>query len=135
MIAFIFVAFFIAQSCPAESQIASEGFPQTLTIADAFVCTDLKNSTPQGKAVIFSLRMGKVYCFSDFNHVPEETVIFHTWFLKENMVSQVKLLLKPPRWSTYSSITLRETDRGSWRVEITDKYNHLITTVRFSVID
>jgi len=128
-------AAFIAQSCLAESQVVPGSSPNALAIAEAVVCKDIINSTPQGKSVVFSLRRGKVYCFTDFNHVPEETLIYHTWFLKDSSVSQVKLSLKPPRWSTYSSIILRGTDKGPWRVEVTDKHNNILKTVRFSVVD
>jgi hypothetical protein len=46
-----------------------------------------------------------------------------------------KLFLKPPSWSTYSSIQLREADKGPWRVEVTDDKGKLFATLRFSVTD
>jgi hypothetical protein len=45
------------------------------------------------------------------------------------------LTLKPPRWSTFSSIQLREADKGPWRVEIVDEKDRLHKTLRFSITD
>ena len=134
--AFIAVAAaFLPQSFRAESQVAQGGSSNALALADAYACIDIKNSTPKGKAVVFPLRSGKISCFSDFRHVPEEMLIYHNWFIGDKPVAQVELYLKPPQWSTYSSINLRESDKGTWRVEVTDKDNNLLKTVRFSVVD
>jgi hypothetical protein len=51
------------------------------------------------------------------------------------LVTSKRLTLKPPRWATFSSIQMREGDKGPWRVEIWDEQNQLIKTLRFSVTD
>ncbi|QCQ22565.1 DUF2914 domain-containing protein [Desulfoglaeba alkanexedens] len=48
---------------------------------------------------------------------------------------QIRLKVNPSRWATYSLIRLRETDKGPWRVEISDERNNLLGTVRFSITD
>jgi len=125
----------MARSYGAESRAVRAASSKDPAVAEAFVCTEVRNGTPRGKAVVFSLRHGKLYCFTDFDHVEEETVVQHTWFFKDSVVSQIKLTLKPPRWSTYSSTTLRKNDRGPWRIEITDTNNSLLATLPFSVVD
>ena len=129
------VVYCIARNCGAESQAVPAASSKAAAVSEAYVCTEMKNGTPRGQAVVFSLRHGKLYCFTDFDHVQEEMFIQHTWFLNDSVVSQVKLTLKPPRWSTYSSTTLRKNDTGPWRIEITDRNNSLLATLRFSVVD
>jgi len=38
-------------------------------------------------------------------------------------------------WSTYSQIQLRETDKGPWRVEISDQNGKVFDVLRFSITD
>ena len=124
------------QFCLAEAQDVplSENYAK-LTIDEAFVCADVVNSIPQGMAAVFSLHHGTISCFTKFSQIPKKTAVCHSWYHKDSKVSQVKLKLQPPQWSTYSSITLREADKGPWRVEVTDANNRLLGVVRFSVVD
>jgi hypothetical protein len=45
------------------------------------------------------------------------------------------LTINTPRWSTFTSVQLRDADKGPWRVEITDKSGNLMHTLRFSITD
>ena len=106
-----------------------------LVLNDAVMCEEIKDFTPKNQAVIFSIRIGKVSCFTSFDPVPKKTFIFHKWFHKDKPSTRKKLTLQPPRWATYSSIQLRETDKGHWRVEITDHQGNIFHTVRFTITD
>jgi hypothetical protein len=77
----------------------------------------------------------RVYCYTDFSTVPEKSFAYHNWYLRDNLKASVKLTVRPPRWSTYSSIQLRDSDKGPWRIEITDEEGNILKTLRFSVID
>jgi hypothetical protein len=107
----------------------------SLTLDYAVMCESLEVYTPKNIAVVFSLGVGKVLCFTSFDNVPEETVIYHHWYRKEQLSSTRKLTLKSPRWSTFSGIQFRETDKGPWRVEITDNKGNIMRTLRFSITD
>jgi hypothetical protein len=74
-------------------------------------------------------------CFSAFDSVPEQTSIFHDWIRQDKLVFRKKLILKPPRWSSVSSIQLREADKGVWRVEIRDADGNPLRILRFSITD
>ena len=76
-----------------------------------------------------------VMCFTNFDVVPKTMDVFHDWIKKDVPVYRKKLVLKPPRWSTVSSIKLRESDRGPWRVEVRDADGKLLSTVRFSITE
>ena len=59
----------------------------------------------------------------------------HHWYHRDKFVTKIGLALKPPRWLTFSSIHLREIDRGPWRVEISTPEGALLRTLRFSVTE
>jgi hypothetical protein len=102
---------------------------------EAVMCEGIEDFRPINPAVVFSARLGRVFCFSCFDPVPEETVIYHSWFHRDRLTTKKKLSLKPPRWSTFSSIQLRHADHGPWQVKIEDDRGYLFTTLRFSIIE
>jgi hypothetical protein len=106
-----------------------------LMIGAASVCEAVKNGIPRNEAIVFSISLGRVYCFSDFLSVPQQTFIYHHWYYQDQNRASVKLLVRPPRWSTYSSLQLRATDVGPWRVEITTEDGSVLRTLRFSILE
>ena len=119
----------------ADQQNGSGVGPEGLTLVEAVMCESIESYAPQTPAVVFSINIGKVSCYSNFDPVPEKTYIYHRWYFKDRLTTQKKLFLKSPRWGTYTSIQLREADRGPWRVEITDKDGNIFKTLRFSITD
>ena len=109
--------------------------PKTLTSVEATMCEKVDGLSPVNPAIVFSISLGRVSCFTSFDPVPEDTYVFHTWFFKDKLSTRIKLSLQPPRWSTFSSIQLREADQGPWRVEITDREGNLLRQLRFSITD
>jgi hypothetical protein len=114
---------------------ASFAANKQLNLVDAVMCEGVRDLAPVNNAAVFSIATGKVSCFSSFDPVPRQTFIYHHWYHRGELSTKKKLFLKPPSWSTYSSIQLREADKGPWRVEITDEKGTLFATLRFSVTD
>ncbi|MEJ2520850.1 MAG: DUF2914 domain-containing protein [Desulfuromonadales bacterium] len=106
-----------------------------LVLGESTVCENVQNGIPEQSAVAFSVSLKRVYCYTDFSTVPEKSFAYHNWYLRDNLKASVKLTVRPPRWSTYSSIQLRDSDKGPWRIEITDEEGNILKTLRFSVID
>ena len=106
-----------------------------LRLTQAFMCERVVDSTPLNQAVVFPVSAGQVCCFTSFDPVPQPTLIYHRWYHKDEISTQIRLRLYPPLWSTYSQIQLRETDKGPWRVEITDQNGKLFDVLRFSITD
>ena len=104
-------------------------------LVQAVMCEYIEDYEPKGVAVTFSIDVGRISCFTSFNHVPDTTYTDHRWYRRDELVTTKRLTLKPPSWSTYSSIQLREADKGPWRVEIWNANDELIATLRFSVTD
>ncbi|MCK8600421.1 DUF2914 domain-containing protein [Desulfoferrobacter suflitae] len=120
------------QTAPAKPQ---EEPQEKLTLTQAFMCEKVENNTPLHQAVVFSVSSGQVCCFTSFDPVPQPTLIYHRWYHRDELSTQIRLRLYPPLWSTYSQIQLRETDKGPWRVEISDQNGKLFDVLRFSITD
>ena len=109
--------------------------PARTALVRAVICEGIEAYAPFNPAVVFSLSMGKVSCFTEFDPVTHETVIYHKWYFHDRLTTRKKLTLKPPRWATFSSIQLRQEDKGPWRVEVVDGSERVIDVLRFSITD
>ena len=118
-----------------ENGTAASAAPAELNLADAVMCESIENFKPVHPSAVFSVTGGSVMCFTGFDVVPKTMDVFHDWIKKDTPVYRKKLVLKPPRWSTVSSIKLRESDKGPWRVEVRDSDGKLLSTLRFSITE
>jgi hypothetical protein len=106
-----------------------------LKIAKSTMCEEVKDGQPFNEGFAFSSDLGKISCYTEFDPVPERTVIYHCWYFKDNLSTRRKFVLNPPKWSAFSQIQVRETEKGPWRVDITDDDGDVLQTLRFSVTD
>ena len=106
-----------------------------LKLVEALMCEEIYSDTPRNPTSVFSASKEKAVSFTVFDPVPQKVVIYHNWYHRDVPSARIQLTLNPPRWSTYSSIQLRKTDIGPWRVEITDDKGHVFGVLRFSVTD
>ncbi len=104
-------------------------------LVHAVMCEEIENYLPVHPAVVFSIAQEKIICFTTFDPVPETTDIFHKWYKRDRLVSLAKLTLKPPKWSSFSSMQLRNLDKGPWRVDIENADETVLKTLRFSISD
>jgi len=117
---------------------AAESPPDTVRafrLVRAVMCEVIERFEPKYVAVAFSTSAGKISCYTVFDGVAETTFVEHRWFRRDELVTSKRLTLKTPRWATFSSIQMRDGDKGPWRVEVWDAQNQLIKTLRFSVTD
>jgi hypothetical protein len=118
---------------PSEAPPAAS--PTALHLAQALMCETIENFKPVNQSAVFPVSQGTVMCFTDFDVVPRETEVYHVWINRNTLVYRKRLILKPPRWASVSSIKLREADKGPWRVEVRDAAGRLLTTLRFSITE
>lgn len=104
-------------------------------LSRAVMCEKVTNAQPVNAAVIFSVSQNEVFCFTEFSSIGKKDIIVHNWIRRDETVARIKLTVEPPRWATYSGITLRDSDKGPWRVEITDSSGKILKTLRFSITE
>ncbi|MCD6387867.1 MAG: DUF2914 domain-containing protein [Desulfobulbaceae bacterium] len=114
---------------------ANASVQKKLVMTQAVMCEGVKDYAPQNPAVVFSIAIGKVFCFTFFPSVPQNMYISHSWYRRDQLITTKKLSLNTPKWLTFSSIHLREADKGPWRVEIKDNKSKIIKIMRFSITD
>jgi len=119
----------------SEVGVDAEATGGALALVKAVMCEDMLDQVPQNPTTVFSIERRKAICFTEFDPVPQKTVIYHHWFHRDRSSAKIKLSLKPPRWSTYSSIQFREEDIGPWKVEITDAEGRILQVLRFSITE
>ncbi len=135
LIIILCVLFASAAKSQSNDPDGSKTSDPKIALAQAVMCEDLNELVPQNPTTVFSIERRKAICFTSFDPVPEKTVIFHQWFHRDQSSAKIKLTIKPPRWSTYSSIQFRVEDIGPWRVEITDSQGKIFQVLRFSITD
>ncbi|MCG6910480.1 MAG: DUF2914 domain-containing protein [Deltaproteobacteria bacterium] len=111
------------------------GAAKKLVITRAVMCEEIKDYEPYNIAAVFSLAQGKVYCFTSFDSVPQEMFIYHSWYRRDRLITTRRLSLKTPEWSVFSTVQLREADKGPWRVEIRDPKNKILKIIKFSITE
>jgi hypothetical protein len=127
-----------------HAQVSGQANSQLVEVSDllqrpklnqATMCERVDNLAPVRPGMVFSVSNGQVCCYTSFDPVPQATLIYHRWFHRDELSTQTRLRVYPPKWATYSVIQLRDTDKGPWRVEITDQNGRVFNVVRFSIVD
>ncbi len=118
---------------PTTPPVAAD---QTVPVlSQAVLCESIQNFKPVNPSAIYPVSQGTIMCFTAFEVVPREIEIYHIWIKRDERVYRKRLILKPPRWASVSSIKLREADKGPWRVEIRDADGQLYAILRFSITE
>ena len=135
-ICFVCVAFGLILIKPMlPVKIGGNAHAAQLELFQALMAEDIFSNAPRNPTGVFSVKQKKAVCFTSFSHVPQKLIIYHNWYHRDVPSAKIRLTLKPPSWSTYSSIELNKTDIGPWRVEITDETGNVLDVLRFSVTE
>ena len=113
----------------------AQGQTENPALVQAAVCEDIKDGSPRNQGIVFPVSAGKVVCYTSFDPVPRRAVIYHNWYRRDELNTRIRLVLQPPKWASYSTIQLREIDKGPWRIEITDQEGRVLHLLRFSITD
>ncbi|MDA3916777.1 MAG: DUF2914 domain-containing protein [Deltaproteobacteria bacterium] len=129
------VFYFVVILLFAAANVCAEKLPDRIKLVQATMCESIENFKPVNPGVVFSISLGEVFCFSNFDPVLEKTHVFHQWYKKDKLIFTMRLILSPPKWSSFSRIQIRDADKGPWRVEIHNADGTILQTLRFSMAD
>jgi hypothetical protein len=115
--------------------IAAENAAVGLKLEKAAMCEAIKDFQPVNPGIAFSVATGTLICYTRFSGISEDTRVLHRWYRGDALATTRTMMLRAPQWAIYSSIQLRESDRGPWRVDIVDADNRVIDVLRFSVTE
>ena len=111
-----------------------------LRIAGCFICSGIKNKTPQGlkkgtKKIFYINQDKSAFVWTEIRTESFPAIIYHTYYLNGEKKYTVPLKIKYPRMRTWSKITLNnETKAGLWKVEISLKDGTILKQVEFEVV-
>jgi hypothetical protein len=111
------------------------GKTKALALSEAFLCENILNAKPKNRAVVFSIALEKIICYTAFDLIPVNSFIYHKWYYRDKLHQKSRLILKPPRWAAFSRIELRKARKGPWRVEVCDQNDKVLQILRFSIVD
>jgi hypothetical protein len=104
-------------------------------VKEAVMCEGVQDGLPVNQTIIFNLSKTSAYCWSEFDPVPADGVVYHEWYRKGLFITRKKLAVHTPRWATYSRLPLRQADIGPWHLNITDQNGNVLQTLRFSITE
>ena len=116
------------QSSPSETA-------EVPVLKEAMMCESIGDGLPVNAGIVFSIRRGRIFCFTSFAPASQRTAIHHKWFHRGQLTNNQRLGVHPPLSAAASSIQLREADKGAWQVEVTDNSGKILKVLRFSVVD
>jgi len=131
----LFVAL-VSLSIPVMSQQeATPGKAASPILKKAVMCEGIQDGLPVNQTIVFDVSKGSAYCWSGFDPVEVDGVIFHQWYRNGELTSSFKLAVHPPRWANQSSLRLRQADVGPWSLNITNETGDILKTLRFSITE
>ena len=134
----LFSALVLAPVFHAQADQPQKTFPIPFTgnpVGRSMMCENVIDNHPFNETVLFSIANGKAICFTYLTQVSKKIILFHNWYKADKLSSRFPLPIEPLQGFTMSKIELRESDKGPWRVEITDEGGNLLKVLRFSITD
>ncbi|MBW2296327.1 MAG: DUF2914 domain-containing protein [Deltaproteobacteria bacterium] len=126
---------YLAAGSPGAFAQDSKDADKKPAIIQAVMCEEIRDYEPHNIAAVFSIAIGKVYCFTSFNSIPRNMFVYHSWYRRDRLITTRRLSLKTPEWSVFSTIQLREADKGPWRVEIKDNNSRILKIIKFGITE
>ena len=108
----------------------------TIEILNSKVCKKVKNNQPLYPGKRFPSDIGKVYCHSLLNnHTGKYKDIYHIWYMNDNLKAKVRIRVREGgEIPAVSQRQVAKSDKGTWRIEITDSDKKILDTVIFEVV-
>ena len=108
----------------------------SIVVLESKMCQKVKNNQAINTASQFSLDIGKVFCHSLLdNNSGKHRDIYHVWYLNGDLKAKVRIRVRSGK--EIPAISHREfgnSDKGRWRIEITDSDKKILDTIIFELV-
>jgi hypothetical protein len=105
----------------------------SLVVPRASVCIEIEDHEPVGADTVFSKDVGRLYCFTQIEGAQDTTIVEHVWYYNGEERARVGLMVKAPRWRTWSSKKIMEDWTGPWTVQVFSAEGDLLKKLEFRV--
>ena len=97
---------------------------------------NISNNIPIDPRSKFSTATGKICCHSLLeNNSDKSATIYHNWYLNGEMKAKFRIRVRDGK--DIPAVSYREvetSDKGTWKVEITDGYKKILDTIIFELV-
>ena len=108
----------------------------SVIVLESKMCQKVKNNQPIKPGTQFPLDIGKVFCHSLLNNNSgKHSDIYHIWYLNGDLKAKVRIRVRSGK--EIPAISHREfgnSDKGRWRIEITDGDKKILDTIIFELV-
>ena len=107
-----------------------------IVVLDSKVCRKVKNNQPLDPGRRFSTELGRVYCHSLLdNNTGKHNDIYHIWYMNGELKAKVRIRVRDGQEiPAVSHREVVESDKGTWKVEITDSDKKILDTIIFELV-
>ena len=97
------------------------------------ICRDVVDRTPLGSGSVFTVSVGKLFCFTKVVGAQTDTKIIHNWFRNGKLKTSITLPVKSASWRTWSAKEIHPKDAGDWMVEVLSETGAPIESILFFI--
>ncbi len=111
-------------------------YQENIVILDSRVCKKVKNNQPLYPGRRFPSDIGRIYCHSLLNNnTGKHNDIYHIWYMNGNLKAKVRIRVRNgEEIPAISNRKVENSDKGTWKIEITDGNKKILDTVIFEVV-
>jgi len=107
-----------------------------MVVTDTKICKQVKNNSPLYTGTRFSTEIGRIHCYSSINNNSgKSNTIYHVWYMNGDLIAKVRIrVAKGDDVSSFSHRDINSSDKGTWKVEITDSDKKILDTIIFELV-
>jgi len=120
---------------PAKTPDTIQDF-HSIVILGSQVCKKVKNNQPIYPGKRFPNDIGRVYCHSLLNNnTGKHNDIYHIWYMNGELKAKVRIRVRDGKEiPAVSHRAVASSDKGIWKIEITDSDKKILDTLIFEVV-
>jgi hypothetical protein len=115
--------------------LSTEVMAQQLQVAEMAFATSMDERLPVDTDTSFSAEVGTIFCFTRITGATDTSEVTHEWYFKDEEKARIDLSVASNDWRTWSSKTILESWKGSWRVMVVDADGEVLATKNFVITD
>lgn len=123
----------VVAATPLAAQEAEKAAPAAVTVIQAVVAPAIEDREPVGEAEAFPADVGTLYFYTVIEGEFAEAAIQHVWLLDGKEVARVPLVVRGPRWRTWSSKRVPPDWTGQWTARVVTGDDQELGSVTFTV--
>jgi hypothetical protein len=107
-----------------------------MVVTDTKICKKVKNNSPLYTGTRFSTEIGRIHCYSALNNNSgKPNTVYHVWYMNGDLIAKVRIrVAKGEDVSSFSHRDISASDKGTWKVEITDSDKKILDTIIFELV-